>query len=138
MKLIFALTLAMGLMGTAAFAQDASSSSAASSAPAPQPVQEKWDTDEGGLMVLEVLPDSFTGTYENDNGRIAGALKDGVWSGMWGEDGSSEECPTEQLGTKFWGKIAFTFDADRKAFTGKWGYCDAVPDSDWNGTKAAE
>ena len=137
MKLLFAPLVLACLIGSAAYAQDASSSMApTSSAPAPQPVVETWNTDEGGLMTLNVLPDSFEGKYENDNGRINGMLKDGVYTGFWGEDSSNQECAEEKLGTKYWGRIAFTFDTARKHFDGKWSYCDAEPGSGWTGDRA--
>jgi hypothetical protein len=129
---VWGIALAVLLMGSAAMGQETSSVSSAP-APQPQPVTEVWNTDEGGAMTLQALPDSFDGTYENDNGRINGVLKDGVFAGFWGEDGSSQECTEEKLGTKYWGRIAFTFDAARKHFDGKWGYCDADPDSGWTG-----
>ena len=137
MKLLLSLSLAASLVTGLAMAQESSSSSAASSVPPPPaPVVEHWNTDEGGAMTLKVLPQSFDGTYENDNGRINGVLKDGVWNGYWGEDGSNQECPTAQLGTKFWGRIAFTFNADRTHFDGKWSYCDEDPSKGWSGDVA--
>lgn len=137
MRFSFASLAVACLLGSAAYAQDTSSSASASaSAPAPQPVVETWNTDEGGLMTINVLPDSFEGKYENDNGRINGTLKDGVYAGFWGEDGSNQECTEEKLGTKYWGRIAFTFDAARKHFDGKWSYCDAEPDGGWTGDRA--
>ena len=119
---------AFSIVATAAFAQDAV-------AP-PKPMVENWATSEGNLT-LQVLPFSFEGTYDQDNGRMVGTLGDaGAYVGLWGEDSSSTECPTTLLGTKYWGRISFTFDAARKHFDGKWSYCDADMDKEWTGDVA--
>lgn len=99
----------------------------------PVPTVETWTTSEG-VLTLQVLPFSFEGTYDQDNGRMVGTLGDGgVYVGYWGEDSSGNECKTTMLGTKFWGHIAFTFDQARKHFDGKWAYCDDPVDRDWTG-----
>ena len=124
----FASTVALALLLAApatAWADDA--------AKPPDPVKETWTTSEGTLTI-GVLPFSFEGTYDQDNGRMIGAQTDGTtYAGYWGEDSSNTECPTSMLGTKYWGRITFTFDAARKHFDGKWGYCGDAPDRDWTG-----
>ena len=123
MKSIF-LAAVLGLLATATFAQDAK---------APVPTVETWTTSEGKLTI-QVLPFSFEGTYDQDNGRMVGTLgDDGAYVGFWGEGGSSTECKTTVLGTKYWGRIAFTFDKARQHFDGKWSYCDGDTDSSWTG-----
>lgn len=124
MRLLTVVSLAGLLMTGVALADDA--------APPPKPVTEMWQTSEGNL-ILERLPFSFQGTYDQDNGRMVGTLSGATYVGYWGEDGSAEECKTAMLGTLHWGRIVFTFDKANKHFDGKWGYCDADPDSGWTG-----
>jgi hypothetical protein len=120
-KLTLALLIA-GLSAGAALAQDTP----------PKPVAEVWATGQG-TMTIAVLPFSLEGTYDQDNGRIVASKSGDAMVGYWGEDSSSTECPTELLGTKYWGRVNFTFDAARTHFDGKWSYCDADPDSEWSG-----
>lgn len=125
MKLV--LVAAFSLLAGTALAQDAKP---------PVPTVETWTTSEGTLT-LQVLPFSFEGTYDQDNGRMVGTLGDnGAYIGFWGEDSSGTECKTTMLGTKYWGRISFTFDQARKHFDGKWSYCDADVDRDWSGDAA--
>jgi hypothetical protein len=102
---------------------------------APEPVAQTWTSSEG-VMHLVMLPYSFEGTYESDNGRVVAVLAGDTMTGYWGEEASSEECETEMMGTKFWGRIAFTFDDAGQHFDGKWSYCDAEPDQAWTGDLA--
>ena len=122
MKFVLALCLVSLLAVPAVLADD----------PPKPPVKETWATSEGNLT-LQVLPYSFQGIYDQDNGRMVGTLGDGVWTGYWGEDSSGTECKTVVLGTKYWGRISFTFDKARKHFDGKWSYCDEDFHADWTG-----
>jgi len=64
----------------------------------------------------------ITGTYKHRNGRIEGTLNGHTVTGMWYQDNGK-------------GKFVFEFNADYSGFTGKWGYNDATPNSQWNGTR---
>lgn len=104
--------------------------------PGPDATVERWITSEGA-MTIKVDKETFAGTYESDNGRIAARLVDGVWQGFWAEDASSEECASQLMGTAFWGRISFTFDPDRTRLEGTWTYCDATEGGgDWTGDRA--
>ncbi len=135
MKSVVIALAALAAMSGVAFAQDASSSSAA---PPAETRVYKFTTDAGGPMTLNVTGDKFDGTYELSEGKLAAELKDGAWTGYWAQSSSGQECPTEQLGSKYWGKISFAFAADMSHFDGKWGYCDDAPDSGWTGDKPAQ
>lgn len=110
---------------------------AAGPALAADPVTENWKDDEGNAMVLEVLPDSFTGIY--DGGRVTATLqKDGSYAGFWMEEDTSDtECADKHDGTPYWGRFVFRFDAKRQHFKGIYGDCDDKPDAadTWNGDR---
>ena len=48
-----------------------------------------------------------------------------------------KECDEEKGGTSYWGKVTFQMSDAGRTYTGKWGYCDAEPDTDfqakWDG-----
>ncbi len=106
-------------------------------APGPDAVVEHWVTSEA-VMTINVDTEAFAGTYESDDGRIAAKLVDGVWQGFWAEAGSAQECSVELMGSKFWGRISFTFNAERTHFEGTWSYCDAPTEGGgaWTGDRA--
>ena len=145
---IAGLLAGMAMSGTA-FADDVLASAsvsvaapdASSEQPAEPPEITKWDTDAGGQMVLNVTDDTIDGTYELNDGKIS-AKKDenGDFVGIWTQSTSSTECPTEQLGSKYWGRLKFTFDEDFAHFSGAWSYCDATidPSDAWTGDRLYE
>ncbi|MEL7588953.1 MAG: hypothetical protein AAGU19_19735 [Prolixibacteraceae bacterium] len=65
-----------------------------------------------------------TGTYKHRNGRVEGTLNGNTVTGMWYQDNGK-------------GRFIFEFNSDFSRFTGKWGYNDAEPNSQWNGTRIA-
>lgn len=73
---------------------------------------------------LTIIQDGshITGTYKHQNGRIEGILNGRTITGMWYQTNGK-------------GKFVFEFYADYSGFTGKWGYNDAEPNSQWNGTR---
>ena len=73
-------------------------------------------------MTLSVSGNHVTGTYEYSGGRVEGTLSGHTLTGTW----------TQTNGK---GKIIFEFNDDFSSFTGKWGYNNAVPSSNWSGTK---
>lgn len=64
----------------------------------------------------------ITGTYKHRNGRIEGTASGRTISGTWAQDNGK-------------GTFIFEFNPDYSGFTGKWGYNDAVPSSQWNGKR---
>jgi len=73
-------------------------------------------------MTLHQEGNQVTGTYEHDNGKIEGTLTGRILRGWWYQ-------------TQSQGKIVFEFNADFTQFTGKWGYNEEEPSSEWNGKK---
>ncbi len=94
-----------------------------------------WEATYGRIE-LSVLPDgSIGGRYPERNGRMFGTLANGVLTGYWVEDVSAQRCRTAIDNSPYWGRFVFRFGPGYEAFLGKWGYCDSVPSSDWNGRR---
>lgn len=90
-----------------------------------------WNTSEGRLTAA-VQNTTFSGNYDNDNGRVSGTVSGNVVDGYWGEDSSGKRCSVERLGTYYWGRIRWTFN--NTGFTGQYSYCDDPYSGSWNGT----
>ncbi|MBI4920558.1 MAG: hypothetical protein HY834_02320 [Devosia nanyangense] len=97
----------------------------------------KWTTTEGDMDLAQSGSD-VTGTYVQDNGRVAGDVSDGKLAGYWGEDSSGVRCDTERLGTFYWGRIEWTLSDDGNGFSGSWSYCDQAPAGVWSGSRSIE
>ncbi len=97
----------------------------------------KWKTDgeDERISFPNVSDGSVVGSYTPNEGRIVGRLKNGHLTGIWVERFSRESCKTEKEGSKYWGKLAFTFNPDVTKFSGSWGYCDDAPSISWSGRK---
>ncbi len=80
-----------------------------------------------GLMVLT----ASGGTYDFKNGRLWISKIDGdVMEGVWEQDQADRQCPDG----RYRGRFRFVFSGT--GFTGKFGYCDAEPETPgWNGTR---
>jgi hypothetical protein len=74
-------------------------------------------------MVLVQTKNAVVGTYEYDDGTIAGTVQGDRLVGTWSENNGASKGPVE-----------FVMAADGKTFTGWWGY----EDSDFAATKKAE
>jgi hypothetical protein len=90
-----------------------------------------WNSTEG-TITAGVQGSIFSGTYDNDNGRISGNVSGNIVEGYWGEDSSGKRCAIERLGTFYWGRIRWTFN--NSGFTGRYSYCDDEYSGNWNGT----
>ena len=75
-------------------------------------------------LTLHVSGNAVTGTYENGNGKLQGVLNGNRLSGTWTNTASKKS-----------GKFEFVFSSDFSSFTGKYGYNDSAPKSNWSGTK---
>jgi hypothetical protein len=73
-------------------------------------------------MLLSLDGNTVTGTYKFKGGKVSGTLQGHTLTGIW-------------VQTNAKGKLEFVFNKDFSAFTGKWGYNDAVPSKKWNGKK---
>lgn len=63
-----------------------------------------------------------SGNYQHQNGRIEGTLNGHILTGWWYQDNGK-------------GRLRFVFNSDFSAFSGKWGYNNATPTDQWNGSK---
>jgi hypothetical protein len=77
-----------------------------------------------GNLTLRVSGNAATGTYESGNGKLQGVLNGNRLSGTWTNSASRKS-----------GKFEFVFSSDFSSFTGKYGYNDSAPKSNWSGTK---
>lgn len=80
---------------------------------------------------------SYKGAGDNKPARIMGSInRSGLLTGIWAEVSSGRKCRTAKGGSRYWGKIAFKFDATANSWTGGWGYCEARPSSsNWSGRR---
>jgi surface antigen len=70
-----------------------------------------------------------------NNSKVKGELRGAVLNGHWHEPSSSVQCATAREGTRYWGRIQFTFNPTGDTFSGKWGYCEEVPERGWSGQR---
>jgi hypothetical protein len=62
-----------------------------------------------------------------------------VLEGFWIENGSSQRCASPKNGRHHWGRIRWSFEADK--FAGNWSYCDSPPPekgSNWTGERIGQ
>jgi hypothetical protein len=91
-----------------------------------------WDTTFG-LATLQQDGAAVRGNYSTD-GRVEGTLQGNVLDGYWSQAWSQQPCDSEKLGTRFWGRLRWTF-TDNNSFKGDYGFCEKEPTSSWNGTR---
>ncbi len=97
-------------------------------------IQGKWQSNWGEI-ILQQSGNNITGTYTTSNGKIYGVLDGNTLTGYWTQDSASQSCSTAKYGTRYWGRIKFTFD-QFKTFSGNWGYCDDPPETGgWTGKR---
>jgi len=92
-----------------------------------------YETDFNDLTITSWTPTAVNGRYEYAAGRIEGTLSGNTLAGYWMQEESPLTCGTARGGTTHWGRFTFTFNADRSAFTGKWGDCGDAPSKTWDG-----
>ena len=136
-----ALLAACGGSGApdAASASGANASAAAPAASVPpadpaRPWAGVWETNEG-LVTLAQTGAEVTGTYPQDDGRMEGRAEGRVFEGYWVETASNERCETARQGSHHWGRARFELNAAGDAFEGRFGRCEAEPDSTWSGRR---
>ncbi len=111
------------------------STTSAGAQPGPGDFSGAWSTSEGDMSLAQSSAGQVSGTYSQDNGRISGQVSGGRLTGWWGENGSAQDCGTERMGTRFWGRIDWTLTPDGRRFEGKWSYCNAEPGGAWTGQR---
>jgi hypothetical protein len=84
--------------------------------------------DDGGLV----------GSFDKGGKLVTALTKDhNGWEGVWTADEAPKECDSEKNGSSYWGNIFLTVAEGGRVLTGKWGYCDTEPDTDfqakWDG-----
>lgn len=110
---------------------------------APVYIAGTWSSDWGDIRFqqkkdgkTQVVDKNVSGSYSfYDGSGIYGTMNGNVLEGYWVQPISTRKCASSQYGSRYWGKIRFTFSGNQ--FTGLSGYCDSEPDknSEWNGRR---
>jgi len=92
----------------------------------------------GQLLTNLVDDDTVTASFDNDGKlKVNGNMNDASYLGFWTASTAPKECDEEKDGTSYWGKVKFEMSDFGRTYTGKWGYCDAEPDvnfqAKWDG-----
>ena len=97
-----------------------------------------WATDFGRMTIVSSRGDTgMKGTYyTKKTGQLYGSIKATMngktMTGYWIQEFSQKKCATKMWGTYYWGKLIFIYNSE-VTFTGKWGYCNELVDSNWDG-----
>ena len=92
-----------------------------------------------GQLVTKIADDDIvTGTFDNDGKlKVKGNMNSPTYVGHWTASTAPKECDEEKDGSSYWGKVTFEMSEAGRTYTGKWGYCDAEPDTNfqakWDG-----
>ena len=92
-----------------------------------------------GQLVTKLGDDDVvTGTFDNDGKlKVKGNMDNPTYVGVWTASTAPKECDEEKEGSSYWGKVKFDMSDVGRTYTGKWGYCDAEPDTNvqakWDG-----
>jgi hypothetical protein len=122
----------------------AAGSAAAQPAVASPDITGLWGSTMGQLEFNVTERRDAQGLLHNDvsapysrqpNAKVKGELRGAVLTGHWHEPSSSVQCATAREGTRYWGRIQFTFNPSADTFSGKWGYCEEVPERGWSGQR---
>lgn len=96
-----------------------------------------WKDDESSeILTFPNVSQGFVqASYTTRSGRIYGQLSNRRLNGVWTESVSRTACDTEKYGTKYWGRLSFTFDSSFASFKGRWGHCDGPLHTSWSAKK---
>jgi hypothetical protein len=92
-----------------------------------------------GQLVTKLGDDDVvTGTFDNDGKlKVKGNMDNPTYVGVWTASTAPKECDEEKDGSSYWGKVKFDMSDAGRTYTGKWSYCDAEPDTNfqakWDG-----
>ena len=92
-----------------------------------------------GQLVTKIADDGIvTGTFDNDGKlKVKGNMNSPTYVGHWTASTAPKECDEEKDGSSYWGNMTFEMSDAGRTYTGKWGYCDAEPDTNfqakWDG-----
>lgn len=102
-----------------------------------------WSSDWGDMRFnqkkdrkTQVVDPAVSGSYSFDGkSRVYGIMDGNVLNGYWVQTSSIRDCGVSKHGSRYWGKIRFTFTENQ--FQGFLGYCDSEPDmnSKWDGRR---
>lgn len=101
----------------------------------PSPMESRWTSDYGPLVLAVADDGSVSGSYPEHEGRIIAVLdpNGAAISGHWLQESSERPCSNEREGTPAWGRVWFEF-AGSDRILGVWAYCDDEIDGSrtWN------
>lgn len=96
-------------------------------------IEGLWGSSEGDIQFRQ-RGNQVVGHYNaNEHGEISGRLHNDLLTGYWIEDQSGKRCTSPRNGRYNWGRIELHFSGN--SFSGKWGYCEDAPTSNWNGQR---
>ena len=101
------------------------------------PIQAGQWASTYGTGPLRQVGNTIEYRYDSQDGRIVDTVYNPstrVLTGYWAEPSAARQCDTSRDGTRYWGRIIWTFAADGKSFSGSWSYCDAEPAAGWSGS----
>ena len=96
-----------------------------------------WETDFGRMSLFRPPYDGgIDGFYydsktEEMDGIVRAEYAKNSLTGFWIQSTSDKKCNVKKFGTYYWGRL--WFDVHGNTFSGRWGYCEEVLGSDWNG-----
>jgi hypothetical protein len=128
----------LGKTGSTSLMLEVQKKSAAGTAASESNVAGKWKTTEGELTLIQ-SGNQINGKYTSDGGEIVGEMRGNVLEGFWIENGSSQRCASPKNGRHHWGRIRWSFEADK--FIGTWSYCNSSPPekgNNWNGDRIGQ
>ncbi len=104
------------------------------SIPGSPTVAGDWETSQGSATFTQ-SGGRLEGSYKGGSGRISAQGGGSNWTGYWMQATSGHRCPIQQLGSYYWGRMAFTFTDQNRRLDGHWSYCDASPSAGdpWTG-----
>ena len=137
MRSVFTMAfVGLGLLGTAASAQPGGASPDIEGLWGSTMGQLEFDvTDRRDNQGRLIARDVVAPYSRQNNSRVKGQLSGRVLTGYWTEPSSSVQCRTARDGTRYWGRVSFTFDAQGETFDGRWGYCEEAPERGWSGQR---
>ena len=92
----------------------------------------------GKLAITVDDKSGFIGTFDK-GGKLTTkiSMEREQWEGTGAPPRLPEESDSKKNGISYWGKVIFKVSDDGKNMTGKWGSCDAAPDTEfkakWDG-----
>ena len=106
------------------------------SIPGSPTVAGDWETSQGSATFTQ-SGGRLEGSYKGGSGRVSAQGSGSNWTGYWAQATSGHRCPIQQLGSYYWGRMAFTFTDQNRRLDGHWSYCDASPSAGdpWTGRR---